>query len=63
VLVLDGSGNVVVSDDDTLIATIGVSDLVVVKCGDAILVVKKDQAQRVREVVEVLSARGLSRYL
>lgn len=63
VLVVDGGGNVVVSDDDTLIATIGVSDLVVIKSGNAILVVKKDQAQRVREVVEVLSARGLSRYL
>ena len=62
-VVIDGSGNVVMSDDDTLIATIGVSDLVVIKSGNAILVVKKDQAQRVREVIEVLSARGLSRYL
>ena len=62
-LVVDGSGNVVVSDDDMLIATIGVSDLVIIKSGDAILVVRKDQAQRVREVVELLSARGLSRYL
>jgi mannose-1-phosphate guanylyltransferase len=62
-VVVDGSGNVVVSDDDTLIATIGVSDLVVVKSGDALLVVRKDQAQRVREVVEALGARGLSRYL
>jgi len=62
-LVLDGSGNVVLSDDDTLIATIGVSDLVVVKHGDAILVVKKDQAQRVREIIDALRTRGLSRYL
>jgi len=62
-IVLDGGGNVVISDDGTLITTIGVSDLVVVKSGDAILVVHKDQAQRVREVVEVLSVRGLSRYL
>ena len=62
-LVVDGSGNVILSDDDTLIATIGLSDLVVIKSGDAILVVKKDQAQRVREVVEALSAKGLTRYL
>ena len=62
-IVIDGSGNVVVSDDGTLITTVGVSDLVVVKSGGAILVVRKDQAQRVREVVEALSARGLSRYL
>lgn len=63
VVVLDGSGNVVVSDDGTLIATVGVSDLVIVKSGDAILVVRKDQAQRVREIVEAIGIRGLSRYL
>ncbi len=63
-VVLDGSDNVVVSDDDgTLIATVGISDLVVVKSGDAILVVRKDQAQRVREIVEALSTRKLTRYL
>ena len=62
-VVIDGVGNVIVSDDGTLVATIGVSDLVVIKSGDAILIVKKDQAQRVREVVEALGARGLGRYL
>jgi mannose-1-phosphate guanylyltransferase len=62
-VMIDGSGNVAVSDDDTLIATVGISDLVVVKSGSAVLVVRKDQAQRVREVVEALRARGLSRYL
>lgn len=62
-LVIDGTGNVVVSDDDTLIATVGVSDLVVVKSGDAILVIRKDAAQDVRKVIDALSARGLARYL
>lgn len=61
-LVIDGHGNVVVSDD-VLIATVGVSDLVVVKQGDAILVIRKDQAQDVRKVIDALSARGLARYL
>ena len=62
-LVIDGTGNVVVTDDHTLIATVGVSDLVVIKTGDAILVIHKDQAQDVRKVIEALSARGLARYL
>lgn len=62
-LVVDGHGNIVMSDDDTLIATIGVSDLVVIKSGDAVLVVKKDEAQRVREVVEAIGKKGLQRYL
>jgi mannose-1-phosphate guanylyltransferase len=62
-LVIDGTGNVVISDDGTLIATVGLSDLVVVKSGDAILVIRKDQAQDVRKVIDALSARGLARYL
>lgn len=62
-VVLDGGGNVVVSDDSTLIATVGLSDLVVVKSGDAILVIRKDEAQDVRKVIDALSARGLARYL
>lgn len=61
--VLDSVGNVLMSDDQTLIAAIGVSDLIVVKAGDAILVVRKDQAQRVKELVESLGVRGWSRYL
>lgn len=62
-LVIDGTGNVVASDGGTLVAVVGMSDLVVVKSGNAILVVKKDEAQRVREVIEELRARGLTRYL
>jgi len=62
-VVLDGTNNVVMSDDDTLIATVGVSDLVVVKHGDAILVIPKAAAQDVRKVIDALAARGLGRYL
>jgi mannose-1-phosphate guanylyltransferase len=62
-LVLDGTGNVVISDDATLIATVGVSDLVVVKSGDAIVVIHKDHAQDVRKVIDALAARGLAKYL
>jgi mannose-1-phosphate guanylyltransferase len=62
-IAIDGAGNILFSDDDTLIATVGVADLVVVKSGDAILVIPKDRAQDVRKVVEALSARGLARYL
>jgi mannose-1-phosphate guanylyltransferase len=60
-IVIDGSGNIVFSD--TLVTMVGVSDLVVVKSGDAILVMRKDSAQDVRKVVEALSARGKERYL
>ncbi len=60
---LDSTNNVVVTDDQTLIATIGVSDLIIVKAGDAILVARKDQAQRVKELVEELNARGWKQHL
>jgi mannose-1-phosphate guanylyltransferase len=46
-----------------VIATVGLSNLVVVKSGDAILVIAKDAAQDVRKVVEALAARGLGKYL
>ena len=62
-VIVDGSGNIAVSDDDTLITMVGVSDLVVVKSGDAILVLPKSSAQDVRKIVDALSARGLARYL
>lgn len=62
-VILGGSGNIAIGDGDTLIAVVGVSDLVVVKSGDAILVVPRSQAQDVRKIVETLSARGLARYL
>ena len=63
VCAVDSNDNVIVSDDDTLVGVIGVSDLIVVKSGDAILVVRKDQAQRVKDLVEALGTRGLTRYL
>jgi mannose-1-phosphate guanylyltransferase len=63
VVIVDGRNNIIVSDDATVIAAVGVSDLVIVKAGDAVLVVPRDRAQDVREVVAALSARGLQRYL
>ena len=39
---------------------VGVSDLVVIETSDAILVLKNDQAQDVRKVVDLLKAQGRS---
>lgn len=44
--------------DGPLIATIGVSDLVVVATKDAVMVCPKDRAQEVKQVVEQLKAQG-----
>lgn len=61
-LVLEGSGNIVMTDGP-LVATLGVSNLVIVKSGDAIVVVPRDRAQDVRAIVNALAARGLSKFV
>jgi mannose-1-phosphate guanylyltransferase len=62
-MIVDGRDDIAISDDDTLIAVVGVSDLVVVKSGNAIVVVPRKDAQDVRKIIDALSARGLARYL
>lgn len=57
-LALDASGNVVASDDKH-VSVVGIDDLVVAAYDDRVLVVPKDEAQRVREVVDELRARDL----
>ncbi len=57
-IAVDASGNFVAAPDGKLIALIGVSDLVVVDAGDALLIVPRERAQDVREVVAALRERG-----
>lgn len=49
---------VYVSEEHRLIVTIGIRDLVVVDTGDVLLIVRKDEAQKVRQVVEILREYG-----
>lgn len=49
---------VYMNQEHRLIVTIGVDDLVLVDTGDVLLVCKKDQAQRVRQVVSQLKNEG-----
>lgn len=53
----DSRGNVLVSTGP-VVSVIGVDDLVVVATPDAVLVVPKGEAQRVKEAVEALQERG-----
>ncbi|MHB8876224.1 MAG: mannose-1-phosphate guanylyltransferase [Myxococcaceae bacterium] len=61
-VVVDCEGCVVVSGKRPL-AVVGLTDVVVVDAGDAVLVLPKDRSQDVRKVVDELQARGLDRYL
>ncbi|HEY5088883.1 MAG TPA: mannose-1-phosphate guanylyltransferase [Polyangia bacterium] len=56
---IDGDGNIVVADEGApFVGVVGVHDLVVVATRDAILVIPKDRAQDVRQIVEAAKKAG-----
>jgi mannose-1-phosphate guanylyltransferase len=56
---VDAAGNLLFAEQGT-IAVLGVEGLVVVRSGDAVLVVPRERAQEVRRVVERLAGAGLA---
>ncbi len=58
VVALDTTGTLVASTSGRLVATVGVDDLVVVDTPDAVLVCRRDHAQRVKAMVDELKAGG-----
>jgi mannose-1-phosphate guanylyltransferase len=56
-ITVDTTGSTVYAPDGKLVALIGVDNLVVVDSGDALLIVPKDEVQRVREIVDKLGDR------
>jgi mannose-1-phosphate guanylyltransferase len=58
VLVLEGKGNLVDNDTDGLVVISGVDDLLVVRTGDAILIMPRKNAEGVKEVVNEVERRG-----
>ncbi len=63
-LAIDTHNSLVYSNDnERLVVTIGVDDMVLVDTGDVLLVCKSDQAQKVRDVVEHLRKHRQEKYL
>lgn len=58
VLVIDGEGVIAVPCSPRVIATLGVSDLIVVDTADAVLVCRRDRAQDIKKLTELLRERG-----
>lgn len=56
-ILIDSTNNIVHSEAGKLIATVGVDDLIIIDNRDALLICKKDQSQKVKEVVETLKER------
>jgi mannose-1-phosphate guanylyltransferase len=53
----DATGNIAVADPGRLVALVGVHDLIVVQAGDAVLVLPRDRAQDVKEIIRLLDER------
>lgn len=62
VISIDSEGCLVQSDGP-VVATVGVKDLIVVATGDAVLVIPRDQAEKVKAIVGELEARNLKNVL
>jgi mannose-1-phosphate guanylyltransferase len=59
---LGSRGNIVVSEQDHLIATIGVDDLVIVHSPDATLICKRRDAQGIKELVDNVRSKYGNKY-
>jgi mannose-1-phosphate guanylyltransferase len=57
VLAVDSDG-VIIVPSDRLVATLGVTDLIVVDTADAVLVCRRDRAQDIKRLTEILRERG-----
>jgi len=55
--------NCLLEVQDRLIATIGVSDLVIVETEDAVLICDRKKAQEVKKIVNLLKEKGKTQYL
>lgn len=63
VMTLDAHGNILVSESAHLIAAIGVSDLIVIHSDDATLICRKQDAQRIKDLVEHAKHAAGERYM
>jgi mannose-1-phosphate guanylyltransferase len=63
VIMEDTANVIVVPRSDRLIATLGVSDLVIVDTPDALLVCHRDRAQAVKNLVDRLKEQGDQRFI
>ncbi len=59
---METRGSLIYSED-RLIATVGLSDMIVVDTGDVVLVCPKSQAQRVKQIVDELTRLRQDKYL
>ncbi|HMS66417.1 MAG TPA: mannose-1-phosphate guanylyltransferase [Ignavibacteria bacterium] len=55
--------NCLIINDQKIVATIGVEDLLIINTENGLLICKRDEAQSVKEVVDYLRRKGMDQYL
>ncbi|KAA3607435.1 MAG: mannose-1-phosphate guanylyltransferase [Candidatus Scalindua sp. AMX11] len=60
---LDSTENIIVGDQERLIATVNVSDLIIVNTKDVTLVCDKKNAEDIKKLIDLLKEKGLNGYL
>ena len=63
VVCVDYKGNLLCTNDKKVLAVMGVDNLVVVDTPDALLIVPRDRAQNVKQIVAELKKRGMDKFL
>ncbi len=58
----DASGNLLLTDQG-IITCLGIHDLIVIRQGDAVLVLPKERSEEVKKILEEIKQKGLERYL
>ncbi len=59
----EATGNVIMTDEDTIVAVAGAHDLVIVRSGNALLVVPRSRCQDVRQLVTAMQNGDLEQFL
>lgn len=57
-IIIDSRNNIIQSYNGKIVAAVGVEDLIIIDNRDALLVCKKDQSQKVKNVVDILKERN-----
>ena len=57
-IIIDSMDNIIQSYDRKIVAAVGINDLIIIDSKDALLVCKKNQSQKVKDVVGILKSRN-----
>jgi len=60
---IETKDTIVLTDPDHLVATLGVENLIIVQCGNATLVARRDQDEAVKRLVELIRQQGHETFL